>query len=679
MQDAWIYTNRNRTFGFEFEVADVEKQKIVLPTGYSWSKDETIINTDGRIVKSSSLYGGELNTRPFVLTQQDRAEIKDVLTQMFLFGGKCTWCHGFAVHIYAGDFSIEALKNVFLLSYHTAQYIKQWADVGGWSEYSNQAPTPTLEFAQKLRNATNFAEIENVFANSSVKGYIRHLVNITSYFKHQTIEFRIFNPTYNLEEIEASVLFAFRFVEYAATHKEEDFEKITSLEDFCRELKLRRPLAKKLEPLIYSGDQSSEQDRYVSRVISVARGHIKVLLEQAGQELATINPNMYSVELSTYTKTALTIYNVDEFNHIIYLLATKALQITYLGNFAFLQDYNNDTPERQVACLLLFHRIRRFDSTSEYAIREMEAHKARAKESIERIEVTAKEIVQMFGNCKYVNGTVEDALCAEQNIFFQYENNSKTRATIPYLKKYSDYSLEYEHKSTNYYDMSKRIRAGQKFMMVSLNALLGFHKVGKIGKQIFYSNIIPDRAKLESKGEKGQFVYISVPPNDLEITDPKELRIVQVTPSEFSQVQKVYVKKVDKIQMSTFAFFVMYGKYCIGGFAFTWAKDSNYDIWLLSDFSTNNSIFRLAKLILLCVQTKFVKKVLQRKMRVAVDTTYTKVYTTNPVSMKYRGIFKKVKMDDPKKYLKYEAQLGVVKDEAEVMEMYNKMKNRNGK
>lgn len=309
----------------------------------------------------------------------------------------------------------------------------------------------------------------------------------------------------------------------------------------------------------------------------------------------------------------------------------------------------------------------------------MEAHKSRAKESIERIENTAKEIVLMFGNCKYINGTVEDALCTESNIFFQYENNAKTRATISYLKKSSDYSLDYEYKSTNYYNLSERISDGQRFMMVSLNSMLSFQKIGKIGKQIFYSNLPPERAMLESKVTKNKFVYIITPPDNLKICDPKELNIVQVTPSEFSQVQKVFVKKVDKIQMSTFAFLVMYGKYCIGGFAFTWAKDTNYDIWLLSDFSTNNNVFRLAKLILLCVQTKFVKTVLQRKMRVAIDTTYTKVYTSNPVSMKYRGIFRKVKMDEPKKYLKYDTRLGIVENEKQVIEEYNKMINRNGK
>ena len=103
----------DRTFGFEFEVADVEKSRVTLPSGYSWSKEETIVNSDGRIVKSSFPRGGELNTPPLLLRQSFRKEVRDVLTQIFEAGGRCTWCHGFAVHIYAGDLELEELKKKY--------------------------------------------------------------------------------------------------------------------------------------------------------------------------------------------------------------------------------------------------------------------------------------------------------------------------------------------------------------------------------------------------------------------------------------------------------------------------------------------------------------------------------------------------------------------------------------
>ena len=79
-----------RTFGFELEVANVEKAKVKLPKGYSWSEDETIINTNGKAVKSSSKFGGELNTRPFKLCFRDRDELREVFKQIFEAGGKCT-------------------------------------------------------------------------------------------------------------------------------------------------------------------------------------------------------------------------------------------------------------------------------------------------------------------------------------------------------------------------------------------------------------------------------------------------------------------------------------------------------------------------------------------------------------------------------------------------------------
>ena len=38
---------QDRTFGIEIEMCNLERSKVSLPEGYSWSKDEQIYNTDG--------------------------------------------------------------------------------------------------------------------------------------------------------------------------------------------------------------------------------------------------------------------------------------------------------------------------------------------------------------------------------------------------------------------------------------------------------------------------------------------------------------------------------------------------------------------------------------------------------------------------------------------------------
>ncbi|GIZ15516.1 amidoligase family protein [Capnocytophaga catalasegens] len=121
-----------RTFGVEFEFADVNKKAVSLPMGFSWSKEETITNTDGKRSTFSMEYGGEVNSPPLKLCQEDRKLLKSVFENLKEKGGKVTWIQALHVHIYAGDFSLSDLKKVFYLSYYTAPYIQEIAYIDSW-------------------------------------------------------------------------------------------------------------------------------------------------------------------------------------------------------------------------------------------------------------------------------------------------------------------------------------------------------------------------------------------------------------------------------------------------------------------------------------------------------------------------------------------------------------------
>ena len=669
-----------RTIGFELEIADVEKNMVSLPSGYSWSKDETIINTNGKAVKSSSSYGGELNTRPLKLCQSDREELREVIRQVFLHGGKCTWCHGFAVHVYAGDLTLDELRNVFLLCFYTAPYIKKYADVGAWSEHITQAPTPTIDFVERAKEAVTFEQLAQVFSMSLNKRFVRFLVNICSYFTHETIEYRIFNATYDFEKIENSVIFALRFLDFAIRHSEEEFSAICSYDDFINKLKLGRELQKKYEPLIYAGNQESEQDRFISRSISVNSKIIGLLYSKCRGKLAICNPNMFETELRLYDKIPLVIYNNDEFNNIIYLLAREGLRIRYEGKLAFINDYNNETPQRQITCLFLFHRLRKYTSDTEYDLKELEGYRHRIEESIEKIERTSQEIVKMLNTCEYKLGTVEDALeNGEKQIFWQYDNNSKARSSVYSLRKNSDYNLEFRVLPVNYYGLLDRLSENQRFFMASYNSMFSMEKVGVAGKQFLYSTEKAENKKVEISLKKFTPISCEIPPDNLQITSPEKIRIVQDRGAMFPQLQQTFIKKVHKIQAPRFAFLVFYEKYCLGGFGFEYPKKAGYDMWLLSDFSTNNRVFRLSKFILLCIKSEKTKVLIRRAVHESVESIYTKVYTQSPVSMKYRGVFKKVHDEDATNYLLYEANIGDTGTLEEVIKTYNKWKQANGK
>ena len=50
---------KTRTFGIEIEMCNLERSKVSLPSGYKWSSEEEIVNTDG---SSNKQFGGEVNT-----------------------------------------------------------------------------------------------------------------------------------------------------------------------------------------------------------------------------------------------------------------------------------------------------------------------------------------------------------------------------------------------------------------------------------------------------------------------------------------------------------------------------------------------------------------------------------------------------------------------------------------
>lgn len=677
MQSETIYKKGDiftRTIGFELEIPDVERSAVTLPEGYSWSEDEQITNTDGIRYSPNAKFGGEINTRPLRICQHDRSELKDLLQSCYAHGGKVAWGFGYDMHIFAGDCSLDQIKNLWIFGYYTDSFIRQVCDLGDWFKYHTMLPVPTLEYLEKIRRVQSFDELREALANSSNKGFIRHPINVTSLFKHKTVEFRIYNTTYDFEEVEASVLFTFRFFNYGITHSEEDFRKIKTYEDFCRILKVRHKLASKICPLIFSGDQEKEGIRMTAKPIGYSSSSVKTILENTEGSICCVNPNLYALELSLYKHREIIIYNQNELNDIIWRMAKGELKLHWNGDFEFLEKYNDNSPDTQIALLMIVHKIKKFvGSDLMYKVNALDAIKAKLDETVAKCKVSAEKIVDMFSAVRYVRGNLNEAIANEDCVFFQYEYNSKLNSTISAVKKYSDYSSKFERQKTDYYEFVERIPEGKRFYLISENEYLSnLHKLSKVGRAYLYGNVENEKKNVQSKTKQNEVSSVDYPPDDLIIDDSSKLSIVRVSPNQFSLVQRAFVQKVAKFTLPRTAYMVMYDKYCIGAFGFDFVKKEEFDLWLLSDFSTNNRIPRLAKLILLCILSQDVKKSISRWKGEMVETLYTKVYTSHPVSMKYRGIFTKNKeLCEPGK-LFYTAEFGSSGSKEDIIRKYRK-------
>ena len=685
---------QDRTFGIEIEMCNLERSKVSLPEGYSWSKDEQIYNTDGSTNKS---FGGEVNTPPLhICCLKDLHDLRSVYESMVVAGGKIKWSIDTHVHIYAGDLPVDQIKKVFLFFYVCYPYFKKYAHISDWDELVfNAQPVPTEKYFEGVKNAQTFDELQNLFTNQSKKGFIRHAVNISAYFKTKTIEFRTFHATDDFYRAMNCVYSAYRIFYYAISHELEDYQSITSYQQFCEVTGLKYDVPNELCPLLYQGNPYSAIETFMTAPLSYNSEMVSALhdavITNGHKEICIVNGFMYYYELFFLDKVEVSIYCQDAYCYLLYMLANGKTSLTYKDKLAWLEDYNNPTPSRQLALALYAVKLQKyFMSESARNSAVFEALKIKARESIEKTEEANERLMRLLTTCDLHVGTLEEAIKNKKVIFFNFGRmEKKQKRAFKLISENSDLKLDFSVESNDYYNLVESIPSDSYFYYFSNSPYLrNLHKIA------MWNN---------SSGERrsaGRFLYCNkptaqnnastsyssyriecneiVPPDDLEITDASKLIIERVNPPLLHCLQKKYIKKVDQCIVCQFAFVVKYDKYTLGGFGFTLPQHKGYDLFQLTDFCTNNAIPRLSKLILYCIQSVGVQRYLSRRMRKLCEKVISCAYTHKPVSMKYRGVYKKVKEHCTSSYLAYEGILGIYPTNKEIIEKYQKSL-KNGK
>lgn len=685
---------RNRTFGIEIEMCNLERAKVTLPEGYSWSKEESIDNTD---CSSNKQFGGEVNTPPLHLCcLKELHDLRSVYESMVAAGGKIKWSIDTHVHIYVGDLSVDQLKKVYLFFYVCYPYFKRYAKISDWDEnIFNAKPIPTEKYFEGVKNAQTFDELQTLFTNQSKKGFIRHAVNISAYFKTKTIEFRTFHATDDFYRAMNCVYSAYRIFYYAISHELEDYQSITSYKQFCEVTGLKYDTPDELCPLLYQGNPYSAIEAFMTMPLPYNSEMVSALYDavkaNGHKEICIVNGFMYYYELFFLDKVEVSIYCQDAYCYLLYMLANGKTSLTYKDKLAWLEDYNNPTPSRQLALALYAVKLQKYfmsESARNSAI--FEALKIKARESIEKTEKANERLMRLLTTCDFHVGTLEEAIKNKKVIFFNYGRiEKKQKRAFKLISENSDLKSDFSVARNDYYNLVESIPSDSYFYYFSNSPYLrNLHKIA------MWNN---------SSGERrsaGRFLYCNkptaqnnastsyssyriecneiVPPDDLEITDASKLMIERVTPPLFHCLQKKYIKKVDQCSVCTYAFVVKYDKYTLGGFGFTLPQHKGYDLFQLTDFCTNNAIPRLSKLILYCIQSVGVQRYLSRRMHKLCEKVISCAYTHKPVSMKYRGVYKKVKEHCTSSYLAYEGILGIYPTNKEIIEKYQKSL-KNGK
>ena len=651
-----LYDIDTRTFGVEIEMCDFDRSKVTLPDGFEWNKEEGIYNTDAICCKT---HGGEINTPPMIYNEDSLAKIKGVYDKLKEAGGKLKWSIDTHVHVYAGDLSLDQVKRLIKFQYLTYPYFKKYTKLGEWDEIAlHGKPLITEAKYQALIEADSFSDIRKLLANQSQKGYIRYAINVASIFVRKTVEFRCFNASDKFDEVRNCIDGTLKMFYYAVNHDEDDFKAIDSYETFLSVIDLHEPTPDLLIPLVYQGNPYHPKDAFLAKPLGFNTrmcASLKDALTLCGaKKVAIVNGSFFDYELNLSKDYSISIYNEDKYKHLLYELATQKRKIEYSGSLEWLQKYNSCDPIRQVAVALYVYKIMKvIPATNDFKAQLLEAYKIKAEDSISKMEPSAKRLIKMLTEVEYHFGNLADALGSESIIFFSFAKKyMHTRRAYRTITSNSDCQIELESKRLCYDGLPERIPKSVSFFMFSASPYLdNLRKVAFLrnaglyrdSSGIFlYSNkdLESSKASLSYSKNNGS-VSINIPPDGLVISDPKKLKIFKVPNGQFFSLQKNFIHKVDKLSHGAFSFVMMYDDYCIGGVSFDFSRKPGVDLWQLSDFCTNNNIPRLSKLVLLCILSKDLQRMLSRQVGTKIRTVITYAYTDAPVSMKYRGVYKK--------------------------------------
>lgn len=154
------------------------------------------------------------------------------------------------------------------------------------------------------------------------------------------------------------------------------------------------------------------------------------------------------------------------------------------------------------------------------------------------------------------------------------------------------------------------------------------------------------RSSLRREGKKSQpFRYRLV---DVDaINEDSKVEIALLNAQQLNFLKNIYLAKGINHKAGMMNFAVLVDGMLVGAFIFSMAQygDKIHNIYMLSDFSTSRNR-KLSKLVPMLATSRDVINHVNRQYLIDIQSVYTTAFTTKPVSMKYRGIYKLAKRGD---------------------------------
>lgn len=664
----------NRTFGMEIEFADGDKTQIVLPTKYQWTDNDLtrMINSDGTNVTHSGNHGGEINTRPLTRSKEDLQEINDFIQHLKACGCNAIWNTGFDSHLFVRDLGVEPLKKMFELSYYIAPYIKKIFDIAEWFENKFVCPSPTYDYVEKVNRCTTFEEIINCFSNASHRGHVRFYLNIVPIIRLGTIEFRLFNTSFDFKETLETINFMYSYVEYVMTHDVEDFKKLNSIEKVIEAFNINPELTpKRTQPLLFAAEMTD----YTTMLGKPERKTSKVLTEFAecvkGKRILLVNSFWMDIE-QAFVNQEIKVFIKDVFTYSMYEVIKEDRVITFKNEFEFLNQFN-DSREGNLACLIVFDKMKSMLSNSEYHREMWKNYFDTVEEKIMELKEKAKAIISRVQSDKitYCIGDVRNAIDEWKKgdiVVYQNEFNSKLRATSNSLMNFSDCTA-FEKIKTDYHDLKiEKV----DYVVFSKHSALGLKKVLMDYRNVLYSNIETKKRSFMNYRKIEQPKYRKIPMG-YKLNKDSKIQFMRAKATELDYMRMMYLKKDILLGSGIYNYLWFVDGFLIGAMLFDYAKGSKSAgdlVWLKSDFVITSDTPKLSKLLIMAMKKKDFQFELNARFKTNIEEITTTVFTDKPISMKYRGVFNLHKRENGK--LIYRTHLGLYANDKELVKDYLK-------
>ena len=647
----WIDYVSDRTFGLELEFADGDKTKISLPPGYKWTDNKLTMmnNSDGSAVTHHGQFGGEINTRPYRYCMEDLKELKDFIQMMKDAGSYLMWNEGFDAHLYVRDMDLNVLKRMFVLSYYTAYPIKRIFDIAEWWETKYLVPSPTYDVVQRVLNADTVDNLLKVFSNGSDRGHIRYWLNLCSIAKIGTVEFRIFNSSWDFSKVQETIRFMYSFVEYAYLHEDiEEYKQLTTIEKCLEVFHIDwGKVPQRHKPLLWAAEHS-DNVTIVGQMFKKSNRMLSYVKKEAAKfDIAHVVNSYYMDIEQVLTNRAIKVYTKEYFIFLLYKAVKGELkEMRFKEEYSFM-DVQSDNPSEIVATLHLFNAIKKHKNSQDIY------HKSLYEDFLSRLEHYKQKYTERYqklvDNLKPKNievlycADLSDAIlnCGENDILiYQNEFHPGMKAASNALQRFllDDFGWQ-ERIHTRYAEIDEE---QVNYMALSQHGFMGRREVFKDQRTYIYSNVGDAGDNSFNRRAITPLRYKRLPDNYI-LTENSKFRFIRASMAEIDYLRMIYLKKGIVLGSAPFCYLWFLDDYVFGACMFDFLKVSKYGmnaVWMKSDFVIDHPIPKLSRLLIMGVLSSEFKEELDIRYKHECVVIATSVFTDKPVSMKYRGVFK---------------------------------------